>query len=315
MKALLHFRASEALGAQILRQLPAWLRLSIADPEDEDLVRKHLADTEVLFHVLAPADKVLMAQAPRLRFIQKIGVGVNTIDLAEARRRGILVANMPGTNSQAVAEMALALILAAIRKISRFDFATRSGQGWALPPDVMDDVTEIAGKVVGLVGFGAVPRRLAPVLKAMGAKVVYSDPHVGTNCDAESVATDVLIREADIISLHVPLTPETRGMIGRPQLEQMRKGVILINTARGELVDENALSEFLQSRHVRCAALDVFANEPADCENPLFKFPNVLVTPHIAWLTAETIERSLVVAIENCRLLRNNLSLVNQVFV
>lgn len=313
MKVLLHFRASEVLGAQIRQQLPPWLELSIADPEDEELVGRYLADTEVLFHVLAPADKELMAQAPRLRLIQKIGVGVNTIDLDEARRRGILVANMPGTNSEAVAEMTLALLLAAIRKIPQFDLATKSGRGWALPPDVMDDVTEIHGKVVGLLGFGAVPRRLAPVLKAMGARVIYSDLQTATSADAEPVATDVLIREADIISLHVPLTPETRGIIGRRQLERMRKGVVLINTARGELIDEAALCEFLQSRHVRCAALDVLAGEPAGRGNPLFQLSNVLATPHIAWLTRETIERSLLVAIENCRLLRNGSPLVNQV--
>lgn len=313
MKALLHFRASEALGVLIRRQLPPWLQLSIADPDDGDLAARYLADTEVLFHVLEPVDKALMAQAPRLRLIQKIGVGVNTIDLDEAGRRGILVANMPGTNSQAVAEMALSLLLAAVRKIPQFDLATKSGQGWSLPPETMDDVTEIAGKVVGLVGFGAVPRRLAPVLKAIGARVIYSDLQAARSRDAEPVSTDVLIREADIISLHVPLTPGTRGMIGRRQLEQMRKGVILVNTARGELIDESALSEFLQSRHVRCAALDVLANEPAHSGNPLFMLPNVLVTPHIAWLTTETIERSLEVAIENCRLLRNGLPLVNQV--
>jgi phosphoglycerate dehydrogenase-like enzyme len=309
----MHFRASEALGELIRRQLPPWLGLSIADPEDADLVAKHLVDTEVLFHVLAPVDEALMARAPKLRLIQKIGVGVNTIDLDEAKRRGIHVANMPGTNSQAVAEMALSLLLAAVRKVPQFDLATRSGEGWALPPEAMDDVTEISGKVVGLVGFGAVPRRLAPVLKAMGARVIYSDLQDASSADAEPVSTDVLIREADIISLHVPLTPETRGIIGRRQLEQMRKGVILVNTARGELIDESALCEFLQSRHVRCAALDVLANEPAYSGNPLFTLPNVLVTPHIAWLTRETIERSLVVAIENCRLLRNGLPLVNQV--
>jgi phosphoglycerate dehydrogenase-like enzyme len=309
----MHFRASEALGELIRRQLPPWLGLSIADPEDADLVAKHLVDTEVLFHVLAPVDEALMARAPKLRLIQKIGVGVNTIDLDEAKRRGIHVANMPGTNSQAVAEMALSLLLAAVRKVPQFDLTTRSGEGWALPPEAMDDVTEISGKVVGLVGFGAVPRRLAPVLKAMGARVIYSDLQDASSADAEPVSTDVLIREADIISLHVPLTPETRGIIGRRQLEQMRKGVILVNTARGELIDESALCEFLQSRHVRCAALDVLANEPAYSGNPLFTLPNVLVTPHIAWLTRETIERSLVVAIENCRLLRNGLPLVNQV--
>lgn len=313
MKALLHFRASEALTARIRQQLPTWLELSTADPEDADLVRAQLADADVLFHVLSPADKALIGQAPQLRLIQKIGVGVNTIDLDEARRRGILVANMPGTNSQAVAEMTLSLLLAATRKIPYFDLATRSGQGWALPPEAMDDVSEICGKIVGLIGFGAVPRRLAPVLTAMGANVVYSDLQAAATANAERVSTDVLLHEADIISLHVPLTPDTRGLIGRRQLERMQKGVILVNTARGELIDERALCEFLRSRHVRCAALDVLDREPTLSGSPLLALPNVIVTPHIAWLTRETIERSLVVAIENCRLLRDGLPIVNQV--
>lgn len=313
MKALLQLRTSETLDALIRRQLPSWLQLSVADPDDMELTAKHLADTEVLLHVLKPVDRALMAQAPRLRLIQKIGVGINTIDIDEAERRGILVANMPGTNSQAVAEMTLSLLLAAIRKIPQFDLATRSGQGWALSPDAMDNVTEISGKVVGLVGFGAVPHRLAPVLRALGARVIYSNRQVTTSADADHVPLDLLFRESDIISLHVPLTPETRGMIGKRQFEQMRKGVLLVNTARGELIDESALCEFLDSGHLRCAALDVFATEPLQSNNPLLMMHNVIVTPHIAWQTRETIERSLVVAIENCRLLRDGLPLVNQV--
>lgn len=313
LKALLHFRASDSLAARIQQRLPSWLELAIVDPENESGLRKQLANTDVLFHVLAPADRTLMSLAPQLKLIQKIGVGINTIDLDEAKRRNILVANMPGTNSQAVAEMTLALMLAAMRKIVIFDHATRKGQGWVLPPETMDGVAEIAGKVVGLVGFGAVPRRVAPVLTALGAKVIYCDPRSSDSPDVESVSMDNLIRRADIVSLHVPLTPETRGMIGQTRLEQMKKGVILVNTARGELIDEEALYNSLVSRHVRCVGLDVLNTEPAHGDNPLFILPNVIVTPHVSWLTSETIERSLAVAIENCRLLRDGCPLAHQV--
>lgn len=313
MKALLHFRASDSLAARIHEQLPSWLELAIVDPEDEAGLPKKLANTDVLFHVLAPADRTLMSLAPQLKLIQKIGVGINTIDLDEANRRSILVANMPGTNSQAVAEMTLALMLAAMRKIVIFDQATRKGLGWTLPPETMDGVSEMHGKVVGLVGFGAVPRRVAPVLIALGAKVIYCDPRSSGSPDVESVSLDDLVRRADIVSLHVPLTSETRGMIGQALLEQMKKGVILVNTARGELIDEDSLYNSLVSRHVRCVGLDVLNTEPAHGDNPLFTLPNVIVTPHVSWLTSETIERSLSVAIENCRLLRDGLPLNHQV--
>lgn len=313
MKALLHFRASNSLASRIHERFPSWLQLSIVDPDDDVKLREQLADTDVLLHVLAPADRTLMSFAPQLKLIQKIGVGINTIDLDEAKQRNILVANMPGTNSQAVAEMTLALMLAAMRKIVTFDQATRTGQGWTLPPETMDGVAEIGGKVVGLVGFGAVPRRVAPVLTALGAEVIYCDPRSSTSPDAESVSMDDLFRRADIVSLHVPLTPETRTMIGQAQLERMKKGVILVNTARGELIDEEALFNNLVSRHVRCVGLDVLNMEPARGDNPLFALPDVVITPHVSWLTSETIERSLAVAIENCRLLRDGLPLVHQV--
>ncbi|MDO8863788.1 NAD(P)-dependent oxidoreductase [Haliea sp. E1-2-M8] len=313
MKALLHFRASDFLARRMRQRMPSWLELAIVDPEDEAGIKEQLLDTDVLFHVLAPADRALMSLAPNLKLIQKIGVGINTIDLDEAHRRGILVANMPGTNSQAVAEMTLGLMLTAMRKIVTFDQATRNGQGWSLSPETMDDVGEIGGKVVGLIGFGAVPQRLAPALTALGAKVIYCDRRASASPNGERVPMDDLIRRADIISLHVPLTLETQAMIGHVQLEKMKKGVILVNTARGELIDEQALYGNLVSRHVRCVGLDVLNTEPACSDNPLFTLPNVIVTPHVSWLTLETIERSLTVAVENCQLLLNGSPLIHQV--
>lgn len=313
MKAFLHFRVSKALAERIRRQFPAWLELAVADPDDTGAVSRHLSDAEVLLHVLTPADKTLLDVAPRLRLIQKIGVGVNTIDLEEASRRGIHVANMPGTNSVAVAEMTLALMLAAMRRIVLFDQATRRGEGWRMPADVTDTVSEINGKVVGLIGFGEVPRKLAPVLMALGACVIYTNRgrHVETN--AERVTMDDLIRRSDIISLHIPATPETRELISRERFAQMKPGVVVVNTARGELFDEQALYDNLISGHVRCAGLDVLGREPARHENPLFALDNVVVAPHVAWLTAQTVDRSLSVAIENCRRLRDDEPLLHQV--
>jgi len=313
MKALLQFRTSAKLRQQILGCMPDWLDLAVADPEDEVNVRKHLANAEVLLHVLSPAHASLMDAAPNLRLIQKIGVGVNTIDLKEAKRRGILVANMPGTNSRAVAEMTLGLLLCAIRKIPVLDLAARAGKGWSLPADIVDDASEVHGKVVGLVGFGEVPRRLAPILKAMGADVLCTARQRVESPDATYVSFDELIRRSDIISLHIPLTVETHQLLDAVCLQKMKKGVVIVNTARGELINEEHMIESLASGHVRCAGLDVLNNEPVDSGRPLLALPNVVITPHVAWLTPETVDRSLAIAFENCRLLREGQTLLHQI--
>ncbi|MEX0828535.1 MAG: NAD(P)-dependent oxidoreductase, partial [Haliea sp.] len=146
-----------------------------------------------------------------------------------------------------------------------------------------------------------------------GAKVIYCDRRSSASLNDECLPMEDLFRRSDIISLHVPLTPETHAMIGHVQLEKMKKGVILVNTARGELIDEQALYDHLVSGHVRCVGLDVLNTEPANSENPLFTLPNVIVTPHVSWLTVETIERSLTVALENCKLLLRGSPLTHQV--
>ncbi len=144
------------------------LRVAICPVADRARYRTEMADAEVLWHLLDPVSDAVLEAAPALRLVQKIGVGVNTIDLEAARRRGVAVCNMPGTNTQAVAEMTLLLILAALRRVARLDAATRAGEGWRLPAEVQDRYGEVRGRTVGLVGYGAVPGRLAAVLAALG---------------------------------------------------------------------------------------------------------------------------------------------------
>ncbi|MDB6000367.1 MAG: D-isomer specific 2-hydroxyacid dehydrogenase, binding domain protein [Rhizobacter sp.] len=313
MKAVLHYRVSPALQARLAAAAPEWLQIATVDEADHSRVLRELADADVLLHVLAPATEQVLAAAPRLQLVQKIGVGVNTIDLAEARRRGIRVCNMPGTNSQAVCEATLALMLAALRKIVPFDAATRRGEGWAMPLGSTDDVGEISGRTVGLVGYGEVPRRLAPVLKALGARVLCHARRPVSDGVSEPVSLQRLLAESDIVSLHLPLTPETERLIGRQALDAMKAGAVLVNTARGGLVDEAALHAALRSGRLRAAGLDVLAEEPANHNNPLFDLPNVVFTPHVAWLTAETLERSLGVIVENCVRLREQRPLLHEI--
>jgi len=313
MKAVLHHRASPHMQRQLQEAAPSWLKLSVVSGDETAALHRELADADVLLHVLQPADRALIAAAPRLRFIQKIGVGVNTIDLAEARSRRIAVANMPGTNSQAVCEMTLTLMLAALRRIVSFDAATRRGAGWTLPPDATDSVSEIGGATVGLLGFGEVPRRLAPVLKALGAHVLCVSRRPPQIDVAENVDLATLLARSDIMSLHLPLTPETWQILDAPAFASMKRGVVIINTARGGLIDEAALARALQSGQVRAVGLDVFAQEPLPYPHALLELPGVVCTPHVAWLTPQTLQRSWAVAFENCRRLRNDEPLLYQV--
>ena len=313
MKAVLQYRASAGFRRLLSELAPPWLSTVVVEESDKARFATEMRDAEVLLHVLEPTTSAVIEASPKLRLIQKIGVGVNTIDLDAARKHGVFVANMPGTNSQAVAEAALALMLAALRRIPWMDAETRAARGWSLEPEAFDAIGEIHGRTVGLVGFGEVPRRLAPVLAALGAKVLCHSRTRRTDAVARWCALDELLAQSDIVSLHVPLSPETQGMIGRDALARMKPGAVLVNTARGGLVDESALVDALRNGHLSAAGLDVFATEPVAGGNPLLALPNVALLPHVAWLTPETLKRSLGIAIENCARVRDGRPLLHQV--
>lgn len=303
MRVVFHYDTGPALARRLAEVAGGGIGIAACGEADDERFRALMADADVLWHVLRPVSAADIEAAPRLRLIQKIGVGVNTIDLDAARARGIPVCNMPGTNTPAVAEMTLALMLSAMRQLPAFGRATREGRGWAMDRAIHDRLGEIGGRTVGLVGFGAVPRALAPVLKALGARLLYTAraPKPEAGGLAEWRTLPALLEEADIVSLHVPERPETIGMIDQAELARMKPGAVLVNTARGSLVDEAALAEALSSGRLRAAGLDVFAREPAGPDNPLLRLDNVALAPHVAWLTTDTIERSLEVALDNCR--------------
>lgn len=313
MKAVLQFRVSAALRSRVSAGAPSWLRIVCVDEMDELGLARELADAQVLLHVLEPVTARLLQMAPGLELVQKIGVGINTIDLSAAAQRGVRVANMPGTNSRAVCEATLALLLAVLRRIVPLDSATRRGEGWSLPPESTDDVGELAGRTVGLVGFGAVPRLLAPILQAFGARVQFCARKEVVGAPVAQVPWKVLLESSDVISLHVPLTEETRHLIDEAAFAAMRPGAVLINTARGQLVDESALCRALTMGKLRGAGLDVFDEEPTRPDSPLLGLRQVVVTPHRAWLTPETIDRSMAVVVENCARLREKRPLVNEI--
>src|SRR5690554_1006874 len=235
MRVLLHYDMEhEEPGLDIV---------SCSEQDDERLAEL-LPDTEVIWHVLRPLTAADMDRAPKLRLIQKLGTGVNTIDLDAAAERGIAVANMPGRNAQAVAETSLLLTLAALRKVVAFDARTRRGEGW--PADRALVGGELAGRTVGLLGGGEIAGLLRGMLEAIGATVRYTTrtPRPG---DPAWRALDDLLRESDIVSVHVPLTEETHHLLDAERLALLPEGAIVVNTARGAVIDEAALVEALRS--------------------------------------------------------------------
>ncbi|MCZ6666067.1 MAG: 2-hydroxyacid dehydrogenase [Gammaproteobacteria bacterium] len=313
MEIVFHYDTGTVLANRLADLSSGGLSISHCTENDDAGFGRLMAEAEVLWHVLKPVTAEVIANAPNLKLIQKIGVGVNTIDLKAAKRRGVRVANMPGTNSRAVAEMTLLLMLGALRCASLLDSACRRGEGWRLDAGVQDRLAELGGRTVGLIGYGAVPRTLAPMLQAMGARILYTAQGKHRDALGEWRELPALLSESDIVSLHLPLTPETESMVDKAAIERMKPGSILVNTARGGLVDQPALVEALQSRHLAAAGLDVFATEPLERDNPLLTLDNVFLSPHVAWLTQETLERSIVVAVENCRRLESGQDLLHQI--
>ena len=311
MNVIWHYPAGPGLTRRLAALDDQGLSVSVCEPANRDRFRELLPGAEAIWHLLEPLTAEIIASAPRLRLIQKIGVGVNTIDLEAARRRGVAVCNMPGTNTQAVAEMTLLLMLSALRRATRLDAAARSG--WDLPPAFQDHAGEVCGRTVGLVGYGAVPRRLAPVLQAMAARVLYASRSSKPDAVGERVAVDALLGASDVVSLHVPLAPDTERLIDAGAIARMKPGAVLVNTARGGLVDEAALVDALRSGRLGAAGLDVFETEPTPAGNPLFDLDNVVCSPHVAWLTRETLERSLAVAAKNCRRIEAGEDLLHRV--
>ncbi|MEM4633820.1 MAG: hydroxyacid dehydrogenase [Candidatus Anstonellaceae archaeon] len=249
-------------------------------------LKSELADAEVL--IVRSATKVtreLLSSAPKLRIVARAGVGTDNIDKAACQERGIKVVNTPGASSNAVAEMALGMMFAISRKLAVADSGMKSGK-W-LKKELIG--TELEGKTLGIVGLGRIGSLLAVKAKSLGMNILYYDPRSESAAIGKKVSFDELLASSDFVSLHAPLTPENEKMINHAAISKMKKGAVLINTARGALVDEDALYSALKSGHLAAAALDVYPQEPYS--GKLCELPNVLLTPHIAGNTIEAQRR------------------------
>ena len=264
-------------------------------PPPYDVLLEKAREVDALVSLLSDRiDCNLLKQAKRLRIVAQYAVGYDNIDVECATNLGIYVTNTPGVLTEATAELTWALILAVARRIVESDVFVRWGEWWRTRtgwhPHMMLGV-ELKGKTLGVVGLGRIGSRVAEIGKAFGMKIIYYD--VKRNVDLEKALgaeyrdLDTLLQEADVVSIHVPLTKETHHMINEERLKKMKKTAILVNTARGAIIDTNALVKALSEGWIAGAGLDVFEQEPLPPNHPLTSFKNVVLVPHIGSATYE----------------------------
>jgi D-3-phosphoglycerate dehydrogenase len=264
----------------------------LSPPITEDMLIETITREGVagcLMRLSPPFTRRVLEATPTLKIIAKHGAGIDSVDLDAATERGIPVVNAGGANADPVAEYTISVMLSLARDIPRLDRELRGGK-WEKGTYMG---REFRGRKVGLIGFGQIGRRVATMASALGAQViVYSrtrkDAIAGVQWETD---LDTLLRTVDILSLHCPLTEETRGLIGKRELALMKPEAILVNTARGPVVDEDALTEALTTGKLAAAGLDVFREEPTSPDNPLLELPNVIVTPHVSAMTQEAMTR------------------------
>jgi D-3-phosphoglycerate dehydrogenase len=256
---------------------------------DVDDVLEVAADADAILNTYLPWSAGSITRLGKCQIIARYGIGFDNVDLAAARDAGIVVTNVPDYSVEEVATHALALILASLRKVLPADASVREGQ-WSV--DNFRPIHRLSTLTVGLVGFGRIARRIATPLQALGADIIAHDPYLEPGPDMPPLLSlDAVLRQADIISLHVPLTEETRGLIGEDTLGVVKEGAILVNTSRGPLVDLDSLSNALETGRLSAAALDVFDIEPVD-PGRLEGIPNLIATPHMAYYSEEALQES-----------------------
>ncbi|HEX9532004.1 MAG TPA: C-terminal binding protein [bacterium] len=257
----------------------------------EDELLEAVEDADGLLVCYAPVTQRVIERASRCRVIARYGIGVDNVDLQAAAARGIVVTNVPDYCIEEVSDHALALILACARRVVHLDRLVHTGR-WD-PKDALP-IRRLQGQVLGLVGFGKIPRRVAAKAAGVGLLPVTFDPFVdAATCaahGAKKVDLSTLLTEADFVSVHAPLTAQTRGLIGDAQLRRMKPTAFLINTARGPVVREAALVKALQAGWIAGAALDVVETEPLPPTHPLMTLPQVLLTPHVAFYSQESMQ-------------------------
>ena len=258
--------------------------------EDEEIIRR-IGDADIVFTNKCPVSRRTMDACPQIKFISVLATGYNIVDTAYAAEKGIPVSNIPAYGTDAVGQFAIALLLEICHHVQHHSDEVHRGR-WSKGPDWCfwdDPLIELAGKTMGIIGFGRIGRTTGRIAKAMGMKVLaYGSRPVPEGEEvAEYVSLDELLRESDVIALHCPLFPETRGIINKDTIAKMKDGVIILNNSRGPLIVEQDLADALDSGKVYAAGLDVVSEEPIREDNPLLRAKNCLITPHISWAPKE----------------------------
>ena len=270
-------------------------------PADEILAR--IGDAEAVYTNKTPLTRETIQACPNLKFIGVLATGYNVVDVAAAKERGIPVCNVPTYGTAAVGQFAIAMLLEICHHIAHHSEAVHEGRWsgnidwcfWDYP------LIELEGKTMGVVGFGRIGQRTGEIAKALGMRVLAYDAYQNDAGKAIGayVDLDTLLKESDVISLHCPLFPETKGMINATSIAKMKNGVILLNNSRGPLIVEQDLADALNSGKVFAAGLDVVSEEPIKENNPLLTAKNCIITPHISWAPKESRQRLMDIAVDN----------------
>lgn len=280
--------------------------MTVYDRTAADEILARAKGAQVLLTNKTPLNaETLAALAPELQYIGVLATGYNVVDIAAARSHGVPVCNIPTYGTAAVAQFVMALLLELCHHVGDHSRSVKAGD-WSRCPDFCywnTPLIELAGKTFGVVGYGRIGRAAAKLAAAFGMEVLACDAHASAGSDgvARMVSLEELLAASDVISLHCPLFESNRGMINREAIARMKDGVLLINTSRGPLIDEQALADALHTGKVAGAGLDVLTVEPARPDNPLMKEPNCLITPHIAWAPKESRQRLMDIAVDNLK--------------
>lgn len=287
--------------------------------EEAPLIIERAKDAEVILTNKTPLTKEILDELPMLKYIGVLATGYNVVDVEAAKERNITVTNIPSYGTDTVAQAAIALLLELCHRTGDHSNAVKNGE-WTNSPDFCfwnHPIIELSGKTMGIIGYGQIGQTTSRIAQAFGMKVLAYNRTREKVIETESVryaTLEVLYREADVIMLHCPLTEENEGFINKESIEQMKDSVLIVNNARGALINEADLADALNRGKVAGAGLDVVSEEPISEDNPLLKAKNCIITPHIAWASLEARQRLLDIAVENLSkyLEGNPINVVNQ---
>lgn len=278
--------------------------LTVYDRTSPDKIIERIGDADAVIVNKTPITRDVIASCPNMKYVGVLATGYNVVDVDAAKEAGISVTNIPTYGTTAVSQYVFALLLEICHHVGEHSASVFEGE-WASNEDWTYwkyPLIELAGKTIGIMGFGRIGQAAARIAQSFGMKVIAYDSYRNAELESDTCRyadLDTLFRESDVISLHVPLFPETQGIINKDNIMKMKDGVIIINTSRGPLIVEEDLREALESGKVFSAASDVVATEPIKSDNPLLKAKNMLITPHIAWAPKESRKRLMDIAVDN----------------